>query len=448
MRVLPILIITTAVVLFSGCKKFLDEKRNKSSVIPAKLADCQALLDYYQYMNVRDAASGEISADDYYMTDEIFNSLKADNYGRMYLWEKSDIYPASNDWDFLYQSIYYANTVLETLGDIERTQKNKDEWDNIKGQALVFRARSFLQAVWQWSPAFDEMTSDYDLGIPLRLSTDFNKKTKRANVRDSYNQIIKDLKESVPLLPVKASYLTRPGKNVAFGYLARTYLSMRDYKNARIYADSSLQISSQLLDYNSLNTSAKFPFTSLNQEVVFESRTGYIGPLLQSTSRIDSVFYDSYAMNDLRKQLYFVKNANNTFSFKGSYEGGLPLFSGLTTAEMLLIRSEASAKLGAVSNALNDLNTLLEKRWKTGTYVKPQIPNSDEAVKLIRQERRKELTMRLLRWADIKRMNKEGAGIVLKRYINGKYHTLAPNDKKYALPIPEDVITITGIQQN
>jgi hypothetical protein len=51
----------------------------------------------------------------------------------------------------------------------------------------------------------------------------------------------------------------------------------------------------------------------------------------------------------------------------------------------------------------------------------PYIPitagSSDEASQLILQERRKELLFRGLRWIDIKRLNKEGAGIVLKRKV-------------------------------
>jgi starch-binding outer membrane protein, SusD/RagB family len=56
--------------------------------------------------------------------------------------------------------------------------------------------------------------------------------------------------------------------------------------------------------------------------------------------------------------------------------------------------------------------------------------------------------MRGLRWIDIKRLNKEGAGIVLKRLIGDKTYTLQPNDPRYALPLPADIILNTGMQQN
>jgi len=56
--------------------------------------------------------------------------------------------------------------------------------------------------------------------------------------------------------------------------------------------------------------------------------------------------------------------------------------------------------------------------------------------------------MRGLRWMDVKRLNREGRNISMRRFIDGKEYVLSPNDKRYALAIPEDIITFTGIQQN
>jgi hypothetical protein len=64
------------------------------------------------------------------------------------------------------------------------------------------------------------------------------------------------------------------------------------------------------------------------------------------------------------------------------------------------------------------------------------------------QERRKELTMRGLRWIDIKRLNKEGGNITPKRFVDDKLILLPPNDDRYALQLPADLILNTGLQQN
>ena len=63
-------------------------------------------------------------------------------------------------------------------------------------------------------------------------------------------------------------------------------------------------------------------------------------------------------------------------------------------------------------------------------------------------ERRKELTLRGLRLSDIKRLNKEGRGITLTRIVNGVAYTLPANSARFANPIPENIIEISGMEQN
>ncbi|MGN6803993.1 MAG: RagB/SusD family nutrient uptake outer membrane protein, partial [Ginsengibacter sp.] len=98
--------------------------------------------------------------------------------------------------------------------------------------------------------------------------------------------------------------------------------------------------------------------------------------------------------------------------------------------------------------ATDALNTLLGKRYKSGTYIPFTDLQGEEGLQIILKERRKELLMRGLRWIDIKRLNKEGGNIVLKREIGGQSYSLQPNANYYALPLPADVIKASGIPQN
>jgi hypothetical protein len=90
----------------------------------------------------------------------------------------------------------------------------------------------------------------------------------------------------------------------------------------------------------------------------------------------------------------------------------------------------------------------LIKRWKTGTFIPVTAASNTEALDIILLERRKELLMRGLRWIDIKRLNKEGRNILPKRIINGQSFSLSVNENRYALPLPDDIISITGMPQN
>src|SRR5436190_5656677 len=50
-----------------GCKKFLDEKPDKSLVVPSSLTDLQAMLDNHSLMNASSSFALEIGSDDYYL---------------------------------------------------------------------------------------------------------------------------------------------------------------------------------------------------------------------------------------------------------------------------------------------------------------------------------------------------------------------------------------------
>jgi hypothetical protein len=90
----------------------------------------------------------------------------------------------------------------------------------------------------------------------------------------------------------------------------------------------------------------------------------------------------------------------------------------------------------------------LATRYKAGTYKPYLLTGAGEVLKLILSERRKELVYRGLRWMDIKRLNLEGQEIVLKRLVDGKEYRLVPNENRYALPLPADIVRIAGIPQN
>jgi len=444
----PWIIIMILFIITSSCKKFLDQKPDQKLAVPSTLYDLQTLLDNYSVLPL-DPASDEVSADNYYLTTTTWQSLSLETDRRMYTWEKDNIFqPVSGDWVTVYRKIYYYNTVLDYLQKIPVTTSNAAEWNHIKGQALMLRAKSFLQAAVIWSLAYDPATAAADLGIPLKLKADLNEVSVRSSVEQTYEQVIGDLKASVPLLPPKAIHVVRASRSAAYAFLARTYLAMRDYANAGRYADSCLQISNTLLNYNTLSTTATYPFSQYNTEVLFQS--AQLPPILANTrAKIDSALYASYAANDCRKTIFFKANTDGTWGFKGSYDGsGGGLHTGIATDEVYLMRAECFARAGNTAAALTDLNTLLQMRMKTGTFIPVTAGSPGQALFIILQERRKELLMRCTRWMDIKRLNKEGAGITLKRIVNNQVYTLPPNDLRYALAIPEYIIDITGMPQN
>jgi len=435
-------------LLLSACTKFLETKPNQALAVPRTLGDLQAMLDTYYKLNNNDPGSSETSADNYYLSDADWASL-SEQERRLHTWQVDRVFPNyQNDWSNIYSTVYVANIVIDNVGTIEKNTSNQADWNNTKGSALVFRARSFLQAAIIWTLPYDPATAETAMGIPLRMSQDFNLPSTRSTLKQTYTQILQDLKEAADLLPATPLHVMRPSKAAAYALLARTYLAMGNYDSCLVYADNCLKIKNTLLNYNTLNPNSSYPISQLNTEVIMENLIGVPVSLSINRAKIDSVLYISYSANDLRKTIFFNSNANGTYGFKGSYEGGGNLFSGIATDEVYLMRAEANAKLGNLSQALADLNTLLQTRWKTGTYLPPVNLSASALLQMIRTERRKELLMRGLRWMDIKRLNTEGANISLTRKLSGQTYTLLPNDLRFAIAIPEEIIQLSGIAQN
>lgn len=435
------------IFIFNSCESFLEIKPNQKLAIPNKTKDLQALMDDPNMFNSWDVAAGEVSADDYFLTESTWKGLSDESIRRMYVWEKNDIFLASsNDWFRSYRLIYYANVVLDNLEDIIPDKANQDEWNNIKGQALFIRARQFFQNVLVWSNIYNESTANRDLGIPLRLSQNFNLVSVRPSVSDVYEQIIDDLKQATLYLPETPLVKTRGSLLAAYGMLGRVYLAMGQYDSCHYYTDLALRAGGELLDYRTeIDVSSTKPFLQFNKEVLFDS---YItnSALYERNAMVDTVLYDMYVEGDIRKKAFFTQTANGNHSFKGYYSLGL--FGGVATDELYLMRAECNIRLGRVEDALLDLNTLLEKRFLAEAFNPVEVRDVKILLDIILKERRKELLLRGIRWMDIKRLNRDGANIKLKRVIGDKVYELSPESPRFNLSIPEDVIIKSGIPQN
>lgn len=433
----------------SSCKKYLDQKPDRSQAIPSSLRDMRALLNNQAELNNRFAELAGIAGDDYYITSADWSSTSNEEDRDNYIWspEAEDI----SCWGNPYKIILHANTVLDNIDKVDLAEAIKAEWNSCRGEALFFRAFAFFDLAQVYAAPFDPQGNNSGPGIPLRLTADIAEISTRSTVQQTYSQIINDLKEAASVLPVAVPVKSRPSRQAVFAALARTFLAMEQYNEALLYADSALQLYNQLIDFNTVNATAAAPFAVFNSEVIFHSNSPGSGLLHLSRCKIDSFVYASYNTNDLRKTVYFKNNNNGTYGFKGSYNAvtNNAFFMGLAVDELYLIKAECLARHGSTAEAMNTLNQLLVKRWRTGTFVPFTAADAEMALHTILTERRKELLFRGLRWQDLRRLNRDARfATQLTRIINGQTYTLPPGDKRYVMLIPDDVIVLTGMPQN
>ncbi|MBN8856715.1 MAG: hypothetical protein BGO55_23580 [Sphingobacteriales bacterium 50-39] len=449
-------------LFISSCKKqddWLNVKSTNSLITPSTLEDYQALLDNTDLMNSNYAILGSIGTDNLYIPEENFGSINEYEVS-CYLWSP-DLYstePKVYDWDAPYKVVESANIVLDGIS----TLKNKDEssaaYKNVKGSALFFRSFAFYNLSQIFCKPYISSSASIDPGIPLRLSSDVNIESTRPPVKQLYDQLITDLKTAIELLPVKSINLYRPSKNSANALLAKVYLSMGDYSNAGLYATNCLNTTSSLIDFNTIDSTNDRPFPN------YSSQVGQINPELiiwmealdypsigarEGNGYIDTSFFASYDINDLRRVILYEPYNGNYHIFKGSYVG-YGNFSGIATNEVYLIHAESNARAGNYQAALDDLNSLLVNRYRAGTYTPLTFTSPDSVLLKVLQERRKELPFTAqLRWEDLRRLNQDSRfAVTLKRIINSVNYELPPNDDRYVLPIPSYEISLSHIQQN
>lgn len=448
-----LLVIATIFLLTSCMKDFLDVKRDKAQVIPVTLEDYHSIFENTTMNFPSSHLLGEIGSDDLFLYPQRWMALSVPEQKNGYVWA-DDIYlgQSSQDWNRGYERILYANFVLEGVSEIIETSTNKALRDELIGTAHFYRGTNFFQLAQLFCKQYNTSTANGDLGLPLRVTSNINTQYQRENLEETYRLIINDLEIASKMLPNEMSLNTRPYRATAMGMLANVYLQIGDYDNAFSYADAALSIVSEILDYNEVNTSINNPFALYgrgHKEIIFFSyMTAAI--LLNSNLTVDSTLYDSYSQHDLRKLAFFVTTGDR-ISFKGSYAGNVAfMFTGLTVPELLLIKSECNARLGKIQDSVADLNLLLSNRFSPEHFepVSNDI-SQHELLYLVLSERRKELIYRGRRWSDLKRFQIDpNLAKPLKRVLDEMEYNLPINSPKWVWPIPPDVISLGGIEQN
>lgn len=446
---LMIYFILCCLVVCTSCSHYLDPKNSNAYQVPTSIRDLQEILDDFGYMNERRTPSyAESAADDYFLLDNNYKALLPE-MKLLYRWEAFD-YAYPNDWSSAYLPIYNANFCLEILDKIERTEANSNDWKNVYGSAHFYRAYYFLQLLWTYAPAFNASGNNDGKGIVLRFKSDFNVKSEFSTVGECYQQVLKDAQVVVENLDDLPLLKSRPSKAGAYALLARAYLSMGLYEQAGKAADESLKLFDAMMDYNrpedGIKISAAVPFSKFTKETIFYSEMGQkFQNYLPTRALIDSNLVASYDSADLRRIAFF-SASGKYFKFKGTYSHSIQwMFSGLTTAEMLLIRAEYNAREGDIKACMQDVNLLIKNRWDhTKVFVPKATEDRNEALGIVLSERRKELLMRGIRLSDIKRLNLEGAGIKMARIVEGQRIVMEPNSQKIILNTPTDLDAFLG----
>ncbi|MDR7131664.1 tetratricopeptide (TPR) repeat protein [Algoriphagus sp. 4150] len=427
------------IALLLSCEGFLDEKPQKQMVIPNTLDDFQALLDAEPRSMNSVPKMGFLSSDELFIDNSLLGQMTLEERGA-YLWQPDLYLPndAGVDWAFSYRKVFYANLVIEGVRDYSpNSQEEKNRALQLDAAARFYRAFAHFSLVQEFAEPFNPQKPEAQ-GIPLRKNADINATSERVSIGEVYNFVIEDLEVARELLPNKADIPTRASKWAAEALLSRIYLSIQNYEKAMEHSSNALEIDDSLMDYNDWDSGLRYSFPRFNAEVIHHAHM-FTGRFTSSTQTyVNPELYDLYDSLDLRKEVFFrASSTPGLYNVYGKYTGESTMYGGMATDEVLLDRAESAVRMGQREIALTDLNYLLMNRYVKGAFEAYQNLNEKELLKIIMEERRKELVFRGVRWLDLRRYNQETEyAETLNRKWNEVDTELPPHSPLYTFPIP------------
>lgn len=462
-----------ALLLFSGCKDYLDIKP-RGQMIPSSTDDYRKVLDYVGNKNSVGLQSTIYNtfgmtlflADDYQVADSAtFKTILTpagspiNDRGDLFRWAKEgSIYTEEAedpDWISLYGQIYIANTAIDGVPKVTGSESAKK---GLIAEAKFHRAFCHLALVNIYAKHYTPASAETDPGIPLRLDISLNASLERASVKAVYDAIINDLETAIPDLPISQIYNHRPNKAAGYALLARTYLYQGNYQKAMENADLGLKTYNFLYDFNTImiRTVGNSQYNYFDATVVVNA--WYDKELIcqKETCMVSGTYNKSYIFSDAQtvNSLFDTNNDLRFFVKFGGLSGSSYSYSectrrwttlqyypmvGVTVPELYLTRAECLARLGGTANlaaAVADLNQLRVTRYITGTYQNLVAANltKEQIIQITIDERRREFFGNGLRWFDLKRLNAlENANITIQRNFTGDQ--LPPNDPHWVMPI-------------
>lgn len=459
------------ILLLSSCEKYLDIKP-KGYVIPQTVEEYERILNNAKMTKLLSDGIEKL-ADDFYNPKLVKDNRIQEVDYRLYFWlpqpyTTPEDYSYYSYWNMMYAAIYQYNAILNGID--QATGATEERRKIAKAKALVGRSICYFYLANLYSQQYSETTAATSPGVPLVTSNDITQKLPgRGTVKETFDFILKGLEEGIPNMPTASLNNFEINRAGAYGWLARTYLSMNKYKEAAVAADEALKINSKLVDYNTQYTvyqpqEGPAIYTP-NSDHIFKKPNEqpenfhiiYYGYTRGMASQYIATETESlFELQDLRRinltpsyipnnKPYSQWDKKYMYMGRNSYEYS----AGPATAEMHLIKAEGLARNGAVADALIPLNLLRKNRIAAAAYQPIISTDKNTVLDIIYKERRRELLFKGLRWFDMRRLNSDpDFGFTAKHeLIDGTFIELTPGNPRYVLSIPDPAIT-DGITQN
>lgn len=457
------IVLVSSSLLITSCNDFVDIVP-KGKAIPSTVDDLGKLMNN-SFINIAgenysladvcyNVTNMELLSDDYTGSDQptdMYYSYFHDNpsFYNMVTWNNVIYSQAEQDanWNGLYKSNYIVNYILENIDDADEGYEYKR--NEVKGRALVHRALNYFILTNLYGKAYNSATANSDLGVPLLLEPDINAMPSRATVKECYDQILSDVNQAVDLLETNvATFKHLPSKAAAIALRARVNLYMGNFEAALADARKAVELQPMMYNYNDYAGAigAPSPYSVVafgypgdtriyNQELILVRPNTNFASMSSPSDEFEKILD---RQTDLRTLIFFTNlYGSRPISMMRTQQ------SGISVSEMYLTIAEAALRKSSpdVKTAIEALDAVRSKRYLAETYQPTTITDVKELLDEVIKERRREVSFCTTSFTDKKRWNCDPrTATTMTRTIFGKTYTMEPNDPRYCLPIPPNVM--------
>lgn len=393
-----------------SCNKFVDTPVPANLITPdavfsSETSAAAALLGaYYSILNT--AGGVHLYGTDF--SDEII----AVSPGSILDQALNNTYDNTSDYQFFtnfYKTIYNCNAIL---GAVPRSKTLSDSAVTLlSGESRFLRAYAHFRLM------------NFYGSIPLITTTnvEVTATEPRTPVALIYDSIISDLKAAYASLPATypSAERVRANKWAAGALLARVYLYAKDWTDAErvagqvigsgiyslpadlntVFLKGSNETIWQLWQQNGFTSQASTWIPTQTTNVIYYARPGLLGAISSGDKRKTSWLK---AGTGPGSGLYYPYKYKQRTTASGTAMEDLVQ---LRLAEMYLVRAEARAGLGHVSEGLADVNVIRERAGLSDTTA----TDAGGLLLEVEQERRIEFMMEDgQRWCDLTRTGRAG----------------------------------------
>lgn len=376
-----------------------------------------------------------------YRTDELGLSPNAqgiEQYEDIFIWNDLNPSPLTQSMSYgsFYNSIFYVNYIIESKETMDGEQIAINQ---LVGEAHALRALQYFELINLYAKPYNALTANTDPGVPITTYYDTEQDYPIRTVEEVYSLILEDLEQADRLITVDQQplgYNYRFSKAAIKAFKARVYLYKQEWQNAVDNANEALAIKSDLQNLNTDVAQLPSEYNSIESILALETVASFD---LVSNATISNDLIAAYnPTEDLRFDLYFRKNAKGDVHSRKSAETKFKV--SYRTSELYLIQAEALVHLQNTALAKSSLLELAVNRYTAqgfDTYEqKLDALNSEELLKEILEERRREFAIEGHRWNDLRRTTQPE----IKKLYNGTRYTLEQGDARYVIPFPRDAV--------